>query len=75
MIAAPLECRILTALTLAPMCVFELARALSSDHRSVRARIDYLRSTLEVVPANPGANVTKFTLTPKGLDWAQVLMA
>lgn len=80
MTAAPAECRILTALLLAPMDARELARCLTLELPHTRRRLTYLREAGDIrlhgeIHPRVGHPSVRYALTIKGRIWAQGLMA
>lgn len=78
MIAAPVECRILTALLLAPMAAREVATALCIEQSYIFHRLTWLHESgyIRVRDNTPGRRPAKrHELTLKGRRWARELIA
>lgn len=78
MTAAPVECRILTALLLAPMAAREVASVLSIDQPRACHRLAWLRESgdVRVFGNTDGKRPAKrYALTHKGRQWATELVA
>lgn len=76
--AAPVKCRILTALLLEPMAAREVAAALCIDHQRACHRLAWLRESGEVqVFGNTAGKrpAKRYALTQKGRRWATELVA
>lgn len=75
---APAECRILTALLLAPMASRELATCLALQRAHTCHRLSYLHKTGDVcmVGHSEGKRpAVRYALTRQGMAWAQELVA